>query len=312
MNRRSFITRGFLASLGFVFTSPFLDRKDESLKAATLRVHHPDTSLCSNDKVSLAWIGHSTVLMNFYGKWILTDPVFFGRVGVYALGFTWGPSRYTAPALSIDELPRVDLILLSHAHMDHMDWESLKTISERQPGEIDVLTSYHSKDVIGELPWKSLTELDWGESHEIDSTLLRAYEVKHFGWRFPWEKDRSRGFFKDGRSYNAYLIERNGKKILFGGDTANTSKLDVLKTEGVDVAIMPIGAYRPWKFNHCNPEEALIMADRMRAKYFIPIHCNTFQQGMEPRDEPLKWLNESVKNYPFKLGLNEIGQSFQI
>lgn len=309
MNRRSFITGSFLASLGFVLTSPFTERTDA---AAPLKVNRPDISLWSDNNVSLSWIGHSTVFINFYGKWILTDPVFFGRVGVYALGFTWGPSRFTAPALSIDELPRVDIILLSHAHMDHMDYESLKAIAGKFPGQIDVITSYLSKDVISDLPWKSLTELDWGESRELDGTSFSAYEVKHFGWRFPWERDRSRGFFKDGRSYNAYLIERNGKRIVFGGDTANTNKLDVLKNKDIDVAIMPIGAYRPWRTNHCNPEEALIMADRMRAKYFIPIHCNTFQQGMEPRDEPLRWLNESIKNYSLKLGLNEIGQSFQI
>ena len=128
------------------------------------------------------------------------------------------------------------------------------------------------------MPWKSLTELDWGEKFSIHDINIKAYEVRHFGWRFPWEKDRSKGFFKDGRSYNAYVLERNGKKVLFGGDTAMTDKLDILKDENIDVAIMPIGAYRPWRRAHCNPEEALILANRMEAKYFIPIHCNTFEQ----------------------------------
>jgi L-ascorbate metabolism protein UlaG (beta-lactamase superfamily) len=248
--------------------------------------------------------------MNFYGKWILTDPVFFERVGLYFLGTTWGPSRYTAPALDVDSIPKPDLILLSHAHMDHMDFLTLKTISKKYPDQIDVVTSYLTKDVIEELPWKSVKELDWGEKYSVQGINIGAYETKHFGWRYPWEKDRSKGFFKDGRSYNAYVLERNGKKILFGGDTAFTDKLNIIKDENVDIAIMPIGAYRPWRKVHCNPEEALIMADRIGAKYFIPIHTHTFEQGTEPHDEPLKWVTESSARYSPKLALNAIGQTY--
>ena len=76
---------------------------------------------------------------------------------------------------------------------------------------------------------------------------------------------------------------------------------------------MPIGAYQPWRRNHCNPEEALIMADEhLKAKYFIPIHTKTFKQGTEPILEPLNWLKESVVNYNIKLGLDDIGQTFTI
>jgi L-ascorbate metabolism protein UlaG (beta-lactamase superfamily) len=311
MKRRTFIKNGFWASVGTLLASPFINGEQETL-AIVKPKHEPSPETWSNDEINIAWIGHSTILINFYGVWILTDPVFYERIGVYILGTTWGPSRYSYPALSFDDIPKPDIMLLSHAHMDHMDYQTLKDFADKYPNEIDLITSYLTRDVIEDLRWKSIKELDWDDEYFLNGVRIKAFEVKHFGWRYPWEKDRSKGFMKDGRSYNAYLLERNGKKILFGGDTANTDKLAKLKEENVDVAIMPIGAYRPWKWNHCNPEEALIMADNINAKYFIPIHCYTFQQGQEPREEPLNWLNQSIVNYKIQLGLNELGQTFTI
>jgi len=310
MNRRKFVKRSIYSFLGLLI-SPSIFKGNNNYDVIDIPNYKPNPNEWNNNKITISWIGHATVLMNFYGTWILTDPVFFERVGVYFLGATWGPTRYTAPAITLEQIPKPDLILLSHSHMDHTDYYTLKEIAKKYPSEIDVVSSHLSRDVIEELPWKSIKELDWNEEFSIHNLKIKAYEVKHFGWRFPWEEDRSKGNMK-GRSYNAYVISKNGKKVLFGGDTAYTEKLDILKDEQIDAAIMPIGAYRPWRKVHCNPEEALIMADRINAKYFIPIHCSTFQQGREPREEPLNWLNKSISNYKVKLGLNEIGQTFSI
>jgi L-ascorbate metabolism protein UlaG (beta-lactamase superfamily) len=249
--------------------------------------------------------------MNLFGTIIITDPVLFEKIGVNFLGFTIGQSRYSEPALEINKFPRPDLILLSHAHFDHMDYSTLSHFTNKYPGQIDCITAYNTSDVIADLKWKSLKEMDWGEEYSLKDLKLRAIEVKHFGWRYPFERDRSRGYFNNGRSYNAYLIEKNGKTVVFGGDTAMTGEF--ISYDGVDVAIMPIGAYNPWRKNHCNPEEALKMAsDELKAKFFIPIHCCTFKQGLEPVDEPLKWLKNSVKNYNIKLGLQKIGETFTL
>ncbi len=106
------------------------------------------------------------------------------------------------------------------------------------------------------------------------------------------------------------MIEKNNKTILFGGDTKMTNKLNVLKDRIIDIAIMPIGAYNPWKKAHCNPEEALSMSKNIGAKYFIPIHCKTFKLGAEPFEEPIDWLRKSVANYNIKLAIDSIGQTF--
>lgn len=311
MKRRTFIERSIYAGIGLMLSSPFLNGNGEA-EAAAKPVFKPEPESWTNNKLSIAWIGHATILMNFNGVKILTDPVFFERVGIYFFGQTWGPSRYTLPALYINEVPKPDIILLSHSHMDHTDYESLKYFSRKFPNQIDIVSSYMSKDVFEDLKWKSIRELDWGDEYSINGIDIKALEVKHFGWRYPWEKDRSRGYIKGARSYNAYLLKRNGKKVLFGGDTANTEKLNVIQNENVDVAIMPVGAYNPWRHNHCNPEEALKMADNINARYFIPIHCNTFQQGREPKEEPLRWVKNSVGKYRLELGLDEIGKTLAI
>ncbi|HMN17014.1 MAG TPA: MBL fold metallo-hydrolase [Ignavibacteriaceae bacterium] len=309
MNRRRFIRNISLVSAGFLFISEKIQGKEPPL----FTEHKPDPSSWKSDEINIAWIGHSTVLINFFGTIILTDPVFFERIGVSVFGMTFGPSRFTHPALTIDEIPKPDIILLSHAHMDHMDYESLDTITNKYSDQIDCITAYNTADVVAELKWKSLREIDWDEEIELQGIKFKANEVKHFGWRYPWEKDRSNGYMQDGRSYNAVIIEKNGKKILFGGDTAYHELFKPLKDENIDIAIMPIGAYNPWKKNHCNPEEALIMADEhIGAKYFIPIHTKTFKQGMEPVDEPLTWLNESISRYKINLALDDIGKTFTL
>lgn len=310
LNRRKFLRNGIVATVGSLlfpnYVIPKADAKNSILK------YKPDPIQWEETQINVAWIGHSTVLINFYGTIILTDPVLLNRVGVYIAGVSWGPSRLTPPALDINEIPRPDIILLSHAHMDHMDYPTLKKIINRFPNQIDAITAYLTKDVIADLKWKSLKTMDWGDEYEINEIKFSALEVQHFGWRFPWEKDRSRGYMKDGRSYNAYLIEKNGKSILFGGDTRNTDKLKVLSNKNIDLALMPIGAYNPWSHAHCNPEEALQMADEIGAKYFIPIHCKTFKQGVEPFEEPIDWLKKSVVNYKIELGLDTIGQTFTL
>lgn len=309
--RRKFIKRSIWAALAAYFVPSLAD--ESNLYAAPYKLNYkPSPGEWSDSEVTIAWLGHSTILINFYGKIILTDPALMERVGVYFLGASIGPSRLTPPALYLEEIPKPDLILLSHGHMDHTDYPTLKAFTERYPNQIDVVVAYLNQDIVQDLQWKSLTVLDWEDSATLQGIDVKAYEVEHFGWRFPWEKDRSRGYFKDGRSYNAYLIEYNGKKILFGGDTRNSKKLDVLANENIDIALMPIGAYNPWKQSHCNPEEALRMAERFKAKYFIPMHCKTFAQGREPFDEPIDWLRKSKSKYNLEVGLDEIGQTFTL
>ncbi len=315
IKRRNFIKRGLAVIVSTILLPPFFFNRFQSFGKAkpVPAAIKPNPELWKDDEVNIAWIGHSTMLINFYGIIILTDPVLFERIGLYFFGLVFGPNRYSLPALEFDEVPKPDLVLLSHAHMDHMDYKTLVSLTDKFPGMIDCITAYNTSDVISDLEWKSLQELDWGQETNLLGIKFKALEVKHFGWRFPWEKDRSKGFMVEGRSYNAYMLEKNNKRILFGGDMAFSDKLINVLDKPVDIALIPIGAYNPWKHNHCNPEEALMMAsEQIGADHFIPMHCNTFRQGIEPVEEPLQWLKDSHGKYNINIGVKKIGETFNL
>ncbi len=312
ITRRKFIKTSATIGLGAIFTSNFAALSEPKAKGKMLEVQTPDPRSWNNEGITLSWLGHSTVLINFYGKWILTDPVLSDTVGVRLLGATFGPTRYTPPALQFGSIPKPDLILLSHAHMDHTDLPTLRMFTEAYPNEIDVVTAYLTKDIIEGMPWKSVTSLDWNEKSDVADIEIRAAEVKHFGWRFPWEKDRSEGYVKDGRSYNSYYISKNGKTILFGGDTAYTDAFKKNSNIKADIAIMPIGAYDPWIKKHCTPEEALEMASHTGAEIFVPIHCMTFSMSNEPFMEPIKRMSAAAPKYGIKPGISGIGETLTL
>jgi L-ascorbate metabolism protein UlaG (beta-lactamase superfamily) len=268
----------------------------------------PDPRSWDDATITAAWIGHSTILINYYGMRILTDPVLSDRIGLNVAGlFTIGPKRLVAPALTFDQLPPIDLLLLSHAHMDHLDIPTLDLFPKTTP----VIMAKNTADVIDRLDFETVYELDWDQWTEVKGLRIEALQVKHFGWRYPWEKDRSRGF-KEGRSYNAYLLSRNGHHIVFGGDT---SYHEMFKTVGqrnltIDLAMMPIGAYDPWIYNHANPEQALAMAGHMNARAVLPMHWRTFIQSDEPTMEPIQRFTKTAP--PSLVALETIGQTWTL
>lgn len=270
----------------------------------------PDPSLWDDTTLTAAWLGHATVLINFFGTKIITDPVFSNRIGLNLLSlFTLGPKRLVAPALKIEELPPIDLILLSHAHMDHLDLSSLGKFKR----DIPVVMAKNTVDVVDELSLKQVHELDWGEKINIGDVEVEALQVKHFGWRYPWEEDRSRGNWY-GRSFNAYLISKNGRHVVFGGDTAHQEYFRRIGERGisVDLAIMPIGAYDPWITNHCNPEQALEMSNHMSAQHVMPIHWRTFIQSYEPTLEPIERFKKALGEQHQRPALESVGQTWTL
>lgn len=268
----------------------------------------PDPSKWEDSTITAAWIGHSTILINFYGTKILTDPVFSNRIGLNVLGLaTFGPKRLVEPSLTIEELPPIDLILLSHAHMDHLDLPSLEKFNR----DIPIVISKNNADVIDGLGSKEVHELDWGEKGTVRDIEIEAIQVKHFGWRMPWEEDRSRGNWY-GRSYNAYLLKKNAKYILFAGDSAIQEFFAAVGERGISVelAMMPIGAYDPWIANHCNPEQAVQLAGQLNAKYILPMHWGTFIQSDEPTAEPIERFKKALAATPERIALESHGQTW--
>jgi len=257
----------------------------------------PDDVSNGSTPLWACWIGHSTVLMRVGSKWVLTDPVMFDAYGVSVLGTVIGPRRVTQPALTVATCPKPDLILLSHAHVDHMDRRTLAAFSERYPNDIDVLTATNTSDVINDFRWKSLNEIDWHERTSIHGIEIEAIPVRHNGWRWPGDPCRAAGQQKTGRSFNGYHMNAGGVGIVFGGDTAYTDEFKRYAGK-VDVALMPIGAYGGCHSLHCTPEEAVEMTRQMEARYLVPIHHNTFDQASEPISEPLQRVQQALVPRP--------------
>lgn len=261
----------------------------------------PTPDLWPKNAVTVCWIGHATVLINFYGLVILTDPVFSARVGVdLGLG-TVGPKRFVAPALALADLPPLDLILLSHAHMDHLDYPSLR----RLPPGVPIVTASETAELLPGRREAPVTELRWGGSTRVVTArgdiVIEAFEVRHWGRRWPSDKERG---------YNGYLLQREGNTLLFGGDTAYTPRFADLRPRGpFEVAIMPIAAYQPWIRSHCTPEEAVRMADLAGARRIVPIHHQTFQLSDEPMDEPMARLEAALAAQPERMALRRIGET---
>lgn len=261
----------------------------------------PTPDKWDNNRVTFAWLGHATVLINFYGVRILTDPAFSNRVGI-GLGIgTLGPKRYVAPALKFNQLPEVDLVLLSHAHMDHMDLPTLAKFKSTQT----VLTAKDTTEILKPTKLQPHAELAWGDGLTLKTAKgelrVEAFEVNHWGRRWPGDKDRG---------YNGYVLRREGRSLIFGGDTAKTPLFANLRSGGpYAAAIMPVGAYNPWIHAHCTPEEALQMADAAGAQLIAPIHHATFKLSDEPMTEPLERLEKALEKERDRLALKQVGDT---
>ena len=149
-NRRNFIKKLFAGGLTLSFFPGILSKvyADDYIPLN----YKPNVDQWDDENIRISWLGHSSMLIKFYDKWILTDPVLYSRVGVYFMGSSIGPSRLTPPALTVNEIPKPDIILLSHAHMDHTDYPTLRDLTEKYPNQIEVVVAYFTKDVIEDLP----------------------------------------------------------------------------------------------------------------------------------------------------------------
>jgi L-ascorbate metabolism protein UlaG (beta-lactamase superfamily) len=263
--------------------------------------YNPRIARWSGNGVHAAWIGHSTVLIRVDGFTILTDPVFSARIGIKVGPFTLGLKRLVQAAVPVEEIPVPDLVLLSHAHMDHLDRPSLRSLENPAT---TVITAVGTSDLLRVKRYRAVHELRWDESLQVGPANIRAFEVKHWGART--QTDTHRG-------YNGYLIEAGRYRIIFGGDTAYTDLFRKIRTSRpVDLAIMPIGAYDPWIRAHCNPEQALAMAGDAGAEFVIPVHHRTFKLSNEPYGEPLERLLLASGASEDRIAIREIGQEFQL
>ena len=249
----------------------------------------PDPRTWPSDAVTVTWLGHATVLINFYGVTILTDPVLGKRIAPPELfGRNFGIRRITEVAVRPEELPPIDLVLLSHAHYDHWDDASLRRFGSATRAVIPPGT----RDLLPPGKFGEATELRWGESVQVKGLTITAIPVQHWG---------QRGRDRTPRGYNGYLIERSGARIFFAGDSsfARRSFAEWRKNLGerdVDLCLLPIGdSY--FRGNHMSPEEAWELFQALGGRRLLPTHWRTFIESppdKEPTFSPIERLRAAA------------------
>ena len=231
------------------------------------------------------WIGHSTFLINNGDLTILTDPIFSERASPLTFA---GPKRLIKPVIKIKDLPKVDVITISHNHYDHLDVNSLRKIQKKFPnvkilvpkGDLKLLKNYNLNNGF---------EFLWWEEIIFDNTKFIFTPAQH--WSARGLRDRNKSL------WGSWFIKTEEKNIFHAGDTGYSDDFIEIRNRlgPVDFAMIPIGAYDPqWfmSYSHVNPEEALNIAKDLDAKKSIGMHWGTFILTDEPVLEPRERLNK--------------------
>jgi L-ascorbate metabolism protein UlaG (beta-lactamase superfamily) len=267
----------------------------------------------------VTWMGHSSVLIQAFGLNILTDPVWSERASPFSFA---GPRRVREPPASLSDLPRIDLIVVSHNHYDHMDLQTLKTLWDRDHPLI--VTSLGNDSILAGAGIQARAG-DWGETiseerscaldaqpclpRQISVTIERVHH-----WSSRWLSDRNRAL------WSGFTIRLPGGNVFFAGDTGlgDGSWVHEAARHGpFRLAIIPIGAYAPrevMKGNHLDPQEALQVFQMLGAQRALGVHWGTFQLTFEPIDAPRRTLEENARQQGVadRFIATEVGHTFSV
>jgi len=239
------------------------------------------------EQPQVTWIGHATVLVQYRGINVLTDPIFAERASPFSF---MGPKRSAPPSLTIDQLPPIDFVLISHNHYDHLDEYTVKTLGDRTTWVVPL--GY--KQWFADLGVTRVVEFDWWDTREIAGATVTATPSQH--WTGRGLNDRYQALWA------SWAVEIGRFKLWFGGDTGYDARIFTEiggRCGPFDLALIPIGGYEPrWfmKDMHVNPEEAVMIHRDIRAQYSLGIHWGTFPLTAEPIDEPPQRLHTAAKS----------------
>jgi L-ascorbate metabolism protein UlaG (beta-lactamase superfamily) len=247
--------------------------------------------LRSNGKQNtLTWIGHATVLVQLGGKNILTDPHFSDRASPVQFA---GPKRMVRPGVSLDELPAVHAVVISHDHYDSLDKTSIVRLHSREGGEKTIFfVPLGLKGWFKRLEIHNVVELDWWESRAKDGYEVICLPMHHWSQRVPFSRNTT--------LWAGWVIRNADFSFFFSGDSGYAPHFREIgeKLGPFDISAIPIGAYEPrWfmRHHHLSPEEAVQAHLDVKSKKSVAIHWGTFVLSDEPLDQPPKKLEEAKR-----------------
>ena len=256
-NERNFVTEVLIPSL-FVRKSGVQQR--------------PIFPKLRSGQIGLTWIGHASFLIQTPRHNILVDPNWANWLIVIR--------RLKRAGLAISDLPNIDLVLITHAHLDHLNRRTLAAIATLQP----IIVPSGVQNLVHDLGFEQVREMNWWDEWTYRGLKITFTPAKHWGARVL--HDRHRG-------YGGYVIEFEGRQIYHCGDSAYFSGFrEIGRRIAPEIALLPIGAYEPPSFRdvHMGPEQAVQAFREIKARTFVPMHFGTYRLSYEPMHEPAQRL----------------------
>lgn len=253
----------------------------------------------AHTELGIVWYGHASTLVEIEGHRVLLDPVWSDRCSPSALV---GPRRIHEPPVRLDELPRLDAILISHDHYDHLDMATVRGLLEHQSAPFLVPLGVGAHLDRWGVPKDRIIELDWAESHHVGGLTITATAAQHFS---------GRGLRRDGTLWSSWVVAGAHRKVFYTGDSGYFDGYAEIGTEHgpFDVTLMQIGAYdRAWPTIHMFPEEAVAAHLDLRGGLLVPVHWATFNLALHDWSEPVDRLWAEAKARDVRLAVPRPGE----
>lgn len=250
------------------------------------------------------WLGHASVLLRLDGRYVLTDPVFSKRASPVPF---MGPARKTPPPLTVENLPAIDALVISHNHYDHLDAQTIRRLLQRFP-DLTIFVPLGLAQWFRRRGAKKVFELDWWQAVVYQGMTFTAVPAQHWSMRTPWNRNQS--------LWCGWVIEGLNHRFWFSGDTGYTPELLTIpeRLGKIDAAALPAGAYAPRWFmsaHHMDPHSSVALWQQLGRPLAFPIHWGVFELADESLDEPVNELRLALEgNDPAndKFRIIKIGQ----
>lgn len=239
----------------------------------------PSWPVLEEGQIGITWIGHASFLIQTQGQNLLIDPNWANWLKII--------KRMRHPGVHLRDLPNIDLVLVTHAHFDHLDRKTLREVAADQP----IVVPFEVGNLVHDLGFRSVHELHYWETYEHGPLRISLTPCHHWGARIL--HDSHRGF-------GGFIIQAGDRTIFHCGDTAYFAGfVEIGQRHPIDIALLPIGAYDPpsGREVHMNPEEAVKAFLDLGAKQMVPMHYGTFRLSYEPLSEPPERVMACAKEH---------------
>ncbi|MBX7268032.1 MBL fold metallo-hydrolase [Micromonospora sp. Llam7] len=258
-----------------------------------------ETGIESTRELNVVWYGHASALIEIEGRRVLLDPVWSDRCSPSA---AVGPRRLHEPPVRLDELPRIDAILISHDHYDHLDMATVRELTARQSAPFLVPLGVGAHLDRWGVPADRIIELDWSQTHRVADLEITCTAAQHFS---------GRGLRRNGTLWSSWVVAGRQRKVYYTGDSGYFDGYAEIGTAHgpFDVTLMQIGAYdRAWPSIHMFPEEAVSAHLELRGGLFVPVHWATFNLALHDWSEPVDRLWAETKARDVRLAVPRPGE----